>query len=410
MQTGTTTLVSVNTSGQGSGNGASFSPVISSDGRFVLFRSLAQNLASGSFGAGVSNLFLRDRQLGTTRALTAATTGTGVSAAAMTPNGYYVAFIGIPAGSSSAALYIWNSLAATRTYMNPVAYPVRVAISSNGKRLAYSTSTSLYSPSTSLIVADLMNSNNDATVGSGSSGSFTTDWGWNFSADGSWLVFETTASLTAIDTNKIKDVYLYNIIAKTNFLVSHDVTGTMAGDGASDSPAISPDGTFIAYRSYADNLAPGETNGLPNVYLYDRTTGLTALVSASQFGPQSGDNRSLSPFFSGDGQTLVFQSAASDLVTNDVNRTGDVFSFNLFAAGLIPTFPVQIIPAASAGQPPTLQWPVVPGKAYQVLFKANLSDPAWQNLSTNVTIVGATAYFTDTTAATGQRFYQIIGF
>jgi Tol biopolymer transport system component len=143
MQTGTTTLVSVITGGQSSGNGASVSPVISGDGRFVLFRSLAQNLAAGSFGSGITNLFLRDRQAGKTYALTAATSGTGVSAAAMTPNGYSIAFIGIPAGSSSAALYIWSSLAATRIYINPVAYPLGVAISSNGKRVAYSTSTSL---------------------------------------------------------------------------------------------------------------------------------------------------------------------------------------------------------------------------------------------------------------------------
>ncbi len=67
--TGATTLVSVNSSGIGPGNKESDSPDISSDGRYVLFRSKAANLVAGSF-SGTENLFLRDLQAGTTYALT----------------------------------------------------------------------------------------------------------------------------------------------------------------------------------------------------------------------------------------------------------------------------------------------------------------------------------------------------
>ena len=77
LQNGTTTLVSVNMNGSGPGNSNSYSPIVSSDGRFVLFRSQAQNLASGSFGTGIENLFLRDLQSGTNYALTAASSATG---------------------------------------------------------------------------------------------------------------------------------------------------------------------------------------------------------------------------------------------------------------------------------------------------------------------------------------------
>jgi hypothetical protein len=224
------------------------------------------------------------------------------------------------------------------------------------------------------------------------------------------LVFETSAALDARDTNGAKDVYLYNVLAKTNFLISQNLNGTGAGDGASDSPVISPDGRFVAYRSAADNLVPGDSNGVPDVFIYDRTSGATTLLTASQFGNRSGDNRSLLPFFSGDGQTLVFESAASDLVTNDWNRASDLFAFNLFAAGMIPTFYVQVSPGASPNQNPTLIWPVQAGKTYQVQFKNNLTDPAWQTLPGDVTILGSTAYFTDSTPVTGQRFYQVVGF
>jgi Tol biopolymer transport system component len=403
LQNGTTTLVSANLNGSGPGNSNSYSPILSTDGRFVLFLSQAQNLASGSFGNGIPNLFLRDLQLGTNYALTAAIFGTGVTSAAMTPDGHFVAFIGIIAGSSSAYLYVWDSQLAMLVYTNTTAQLQQVAISPDGQRLAYDSQTGLF-------IADRANPTNNATVGTGISGSFSTQWGWKFSADGSLFVFATSAALIAMDTNNLKDVYLYNVLAKTNFLISQNLDGNGAGDGASDSPVISPDSRFVAYRSAADNLVPGDSNGVPDVFIYDRTSGATTLLTASQFGNYSGNNRSLNPFFSGDGQTLVFQSAASDLVTNDANRASDIFAFNLYAAGMIPIFYVQVVPGGSPNQNPTLIWPVLAGKAYQVQFKNNLTDPAWQTLPGTVTILGSTGYFTDSTPVTGQRFYRIVGF
>jgi Tol biopolymer transport system component len=70
LQSGTTLLVSVATNGTSSGNQGSSRPAISSDGRYVLFRSKATTLASGPYTANSENLFLRDLQLGVTRALT----------------------------------------------------------------------------------------------------------------------------------------------------------------------------------------------------------------------------------------------------------------------------------------------------------------------------------------------------
>ncbi len=94
LQTGTTTLVSVSTDGVDPGNGDSFSPSISADGRYVLFYSKASNLASGSFSPVAQNLFLRDLQAGTTYALTSGNSGKVVTAS-MTPDGQNVAFIGV---------------------------------------------------------------------------------------------------------------------------------------------------------------------------------------------------------------------------------------------------------------------------------------------------------------------------
>jgi len=78
LQTGTTRLVSASLDGIHSGNNNSFSPAITGDGRYILFHSKASNLAAGSFGSGIENLFLRDVQQGTNYALTTATSGTAV--------------------------------------------------------------------------------------------------------------------------------------------------------------------------------------------------------------------------------------------------------------------------------------------------------------------------------------------
>jgi hypothetical protein len=398
LQNGTTTLVSINMNGTGPGNSNSYSPVVSSDGRFVLFQSQSQNLAPGSFGTFYPNLFLRDMQLGTNYALTA-TTGIGVTSAAMTPDGHFVAFIG-PIAGSSAGIYVWDSQLASLVYTNTTATFTQVAISPDGQRLAYSTATALF-------LVDRANPTNSATIATGSFNA--SQWGGTFSADGNLFVFYTSAALASTDTNGVNDIYLYNVLTQTNYLISQNLYGTGVGDGPSDSPVISPDNRFIAYRSAADNLVPGDNNGVPDVFIYDRTNGSTTLLTASVSGNGSAANRSLLPQFSGDGQTLVFESAASDLVTNDWNRASDVFAFNLYTAGMISTFYVQISPSSSPNQNPTLIWPVQSGKSYQVQFKNNLTDPAWQALPGNVTILGGTAYFTDPTPVTGQRFYQIFG-
>jgi hypothetical protein len=76
MQSGLTTLISVTPNSSVPGNKDSFSPFISTDGRFVLFHSAATDLAPGLVPTG-DNLFLRDRQLGTTGVLRHCKIGSG---------------------------------------------------------------------------------------------------------------------------------------------------------------------------------------------------------------------------------------------------------------------------------------------------------------------------------------------
>ncbi|MGA9452258.1 MAG: hypothetical protein WBW41_13045 [Verrucomicrobiia bacterium] len=392
LQAGTTTLVSVSTNGINSGNGDSYSPTISTNGRYVLFHSKAANLASGSFGSGYENLFFRDLQTGATYALTSGGSGTGVYAASMTPDGQNIAFYGVVPGGSSANLYIWNSTLAELTYTNSASYYLTALdISPNGQELAYITCP----PQAEGLYA--VNVVSNATWVIQSSGVFLQSCvGLQFSGDGRFLTYAMASNSIVWPT---QNVYLYDFQAGTNLLISQNPNTLQPANGASDSPAISADGRFIAYRSAATDLVAGSTNGIPELIVYDRLANTNTLLSTAATGTASGDNRSLTPVFSGDGRTLVFASWASNLAADDFNHFSDIFAF---------AFLYVNVTLGAPGQGPTLSWPYVSGHNYQVQYKNNPNDSFWQQVIGTINISGNQASLTDPAPVSSQRFYRVV--
>jgi Tol biopolymer transport system component len=146
----------------------------------------------------------------------------------------------------------------------------------------------------------------------------------SISANGRYVAFASAAStLVAGDTNTAEDVFVYDRMARTAERVSLSSTGA-EGDAASYGPAISADGRHVAFTSAASNLTPGDSNGQLDVFVRDRETQATILVSV---GPQGamGDGPSVAPSISGDGLLVAFESDADTLVREDNNGTGDVF-------------------------------------------------------------------------------------
>lgn len=386
LQTGMTKLVSITTNG-GFALSACHSSSISADGRYVLFASLAPNLAFGTTTG--DNLFLRDSQAGRTYAVTAS----GYQSYAMTPDGGNVAFIGsIGSGNN---LYVWNTSAASWIYTNTSAGLTNVSISPDAHWLVYVAGTSLFAQ-------DLIAGTN-CQIATGPIGSRA---GLGFSADGRFLTYAGT-----------NDVFVYDFQGGTNLLVSHAYNSPSPANGISDSPVISADGRFVAFRSFASNCVAGDSNGFPDVFLYDSLSNSTILVSANLSGA-AGDNHSLIPAFSGDGQTLAFQSWASDLTSLDFNLGSDLLALNVFsiaAAGSTNSssgFNAQITFAgeygsSSSGQTPLISWPFIPEQAYSVQFKDDLTDPVWHTLNVPVTFIGSQAYLNDPTNSP-MRFYRIV--
>jgi len=152
------------------------------------------------------------------------------------------------------------------------------------------------------------------------------------SADGRFVAFYSEATnLVSGDTNSTADVFVRDLETGTTERVSLSGDGVEA-NGASLHPSISPDGTFVAFHSYAANLVPNDTNEAADIFVHDRETGETTRVSVATDGSQGelvikpgGAPESLYPSISSDGLYIAFQSDAETLVLGDTNTCGDVF-------------------------------------------------------------------------------------
>jgi hypothetical protein len=165
---------------------------------------------------------------------------------------------------------------------------------------------------------------------------------------------------------------------------------------------MSRDGRFIAFRSSATDLVAEPTGGQPNIYLRDLQTGTTMLVTVNRAGTAGGDWRSAGPVLSVDGTVVFFNSAASDLVTGDLNNSQDIFYFSNPVVG-------RAFPAWSSGNA-NVTWTAVPGHTYRLQYKSSLTDTNdWVAVTGDVSAANGTASKLDTTApAATRRLYRVL--
>jgi Tol biopolymer transport system component len=151
------------------------------------------------------------------------------------------------------------------------------------------------------------------------------DSGWAaISADGRYVAFASTSdNIVAGDTNGVSDVFVQDRLSGITMRVSSSSNGTQA-DGPSSVPAVSSDGRYVAFQSAATNLVPNDTNGKLDVFVRDRVTGTTTRASVADDGSE-GDDDSFSPSVSGDGRLVAFLSLAGNLTPSDTNHLSDVF-------------------------------------------------------------------------------------
>ena len=160
----------------------------------------------------------------------------------------------------------------------------------------------------------------------------------SISGDGRYVAFVSASTdLVApaagqplpLDTNAATDVFLRDLETGVTTLVSRSIRpGALTGDGASGHARISRDGRFVVFTSHAGDLDPGDANGVEDVFVFDRQSATVERVSVSSAGAMGNNDSGLgiTPRISRDGRTVVFASAATNLVPGtDANGLSDLF-------------------------------------------------------------------------------------
>jgi Tol biopolymer transport system component len=342
--TGATSRLSVDSQGQ-EANAASSWPEISADGNWVAFSSAASNLVDGDTN-GVEDIFVVELPTGNIERVSISSSRVQANAASIHPvisgDGRYVAFV-----SSATNLFTSVSGGHTEIYLYDrvnrilqwVSAPIgnendgdsrEVAISADGNWVAFSSSSSQLISNDGNIFSDVFlwsrTTGSMTCVSVSPSGQAANSLSYNpaLSADGRYIAFRSHAeNLVTTDGNGMGDIFRRDRVNGTTQLVSLSSAGEQAGM-PSDEPAISADGRFIAFRSFAQNLVPNDTNSNTDIFLRDMQ-GTTTRVSMDSDGGQSNQN-DYTPTINGDGSAIGFFSEANNLVLVDTNEVGDVFS------------------------------------------------------------------------------------
>ena len=348
----TITRVSVDSAGnQGNvnpinGGPAGVDPSISADGRFVAFRSFASNLVPGDTN-NAQDIFVRNLLTNTTTRVSVDSAGNqangGSSDPSISADGRFVAFIsGLMPGNTNTGLgkeiFVRDLLTNTTT-------PVSVdsadqgkqfgskspSISANGRFVAFSSSsTNMKYGTLDIFVRDLQTNTitpvSVDSAGNQGQGLSTQNTNPSISADGRFVAFEST-DIDRIfpgpnDSNK-QNIFVRDLSTNTTTPVSVDLASNL-GSNFSGNPSISADGRFVAFRSFASNLVPGDTNNQPDIFVRNLSTNTTTRVSVDSAGNQ-GNVSSGIPSISADGRFVVFKSDASNLVPEDTNNLPDIF-------------------------------------------------------------------------------------
>lgn len=297
--------------------GASQAPSLSADGRWVAFNAPGGLLPGGTYGS--SQIFLWDRTTGTVRRLT---DGFGDSySASISADGSVVSFVSqafnLAPGDQNLSgddVYVWTRATGwIGRVTGGNSLSERASVSADGRWVAFSSFSSNLVPGDDNESGDVFlwdrttRLTTRITAGNGSSGDP------SISGDGSVVAFSSAASdLVPGDVNGVSDVFLWERTTGSFRAVAQ-------GDRSGDAPAISDDGRYVAWHSFASDIVPGDTGGHRDVFRWDSVTGEVDGVTVGA------SSASLEPDLTSDGGIVAFYSYASDLVPGDANSAIDVF-------------------------------------------------------------------------------------
>jgi Tol biopolymer transport system component len=331
---GTTERVSVASDGtQGNGDSGGYynGPSISADGRYVAFSSYASNLVPSDTN-GYWAVFVHDRAMGQTSRVSIASDGTqmGGHCPSISADGRHVAF------ESSTDIFVHDretgettrvSIASDGTPGNSYSYCP--SISADGRYVAFTSSASNLVPGDTNGCIDVFvhdwatgQTTRVSVASDGTQGNGDAEWIYplSISADGRYVAFDSWATNLVPGDNSSSDVFVHDRATRQTTLVS--VTSDGAQGGNSFCPSISADGRYVAFVSGL-GLIPGEPDC--TIAVHDRVTGQTTCVSVASDGTPDNGVFWNPPSISADGRYVAFDSDATNLVPGDTNGRYDVF-------------------------------------------------------------------------------------
>lgn len=352
-----TERVSVSTGGA-AGNNSSIDQSISADGRFVAFRSNASNLVAGD-GNATADIFVRDRQAGTTEAVSVTSAGAVGNGGSYFPSisgdGRYVAFV------------------------------------SNASNLVAGDTNSTYDIFVFDRDTDQTKLISGTELGTGNGISDIPA----ISSDGRFVAFMSAANnLVAGDTNGVLDIFVTDVTTGAIERVSVASDGTQS-NGASRYAGISADGRYVTFHSDASNLVAGDTNGVGDVFVFDRQSHTTSRLSLTASGgeAQGGSNPSDAAVISADGSVIAYQSSATNLVAGDTNSQADIFVAVRTSEVRVSVSDVEIIEGSSGTR--------------DAVFSVTLSRAASSTISVSwSTVDGSATAGSDFTQSSGVLTFQ----
>jgi hypothetical protein len=292
--TGTTTRVSTSSADAQTTSGAPIGPVISGDGRYVVFQSTSTNLVAGDTN-GQSDVFYKDTQTGVMQrasTTTAGVQGTGGAStdASISEDGTVVVFV-----SLTTDLVPGDTNAQRDTFKK------------------------------NMTTGELTRVSVDAQGNEFNNTSFNTTSA--VSRDGRYVMFQTSnGTLVPGDTNGVTDDFMKDTLTGAITRTSTDSAGNQS-DAINAESEINADATYVAFASDATNLVSNDTNGVRDVFVKNIATGETSRISTDA-NNQNGDGASgtgAAFVISADGKYFAFSSLATNLVLGDTNAVADIF-------------------------------------------------------------------------------------
>ena len=256
-------------------NAISYRGQISANGRFAVFESEGTNLVPNDIN-GVSDVFMRDLQLGTIVRVSVDAAGLEADGGGGNPSisadGHFVAF---ESGATNLLPGDMNGFSDIYVKDTVTGVVSRASLTSTGGE-----------------------PNNEAINAS-------------ISGDGRFVVFDSEAdNLVPNDTNGAGDIYVRDMQLGTTTGV------TVSGNAGGFDGSISLDGRFVVFNSRSTNFVPDDTNGVADVFVYSIQTGQIVRASVNSSGVQGGFS-STEPSISGDGRYVTFSTSSDDFTTVD---------------------------------------------------------------------------------------------